>query len=161
MLWIQNVSYEEIREGRHFDCGDRAILIQIQDPGFSFPWPRHQFAEKHQFGFYDQTDENMSGVITQEQADAIAAILKRALEEERNVVVHCSAGICRSGAVAEVGVMMGFTDSEKFRLPNSLVKRRLIKSLGWSYDESEKELPMTDAGVIIAAMSGCDGEYGG
>ena len=55
-----------------------------------------------------------------------------------NVVVHCYAGICRSGAVCEVGVMMGFNDTERFRSPNLLVKHRMMKALGWTYDENEK-----------------------
>jgi hypothetical protein len=54
-----------------------------------------------------------------------------------NVVVHCFAGICRSGAVCEVGVMMGFNDTERFRSPNLLVKHRMMKHLGWTYDERE------------------------
>jgi len=47
-----------------------------------------------------------------------------------NVVVHCHMGVCRSGAVAEVGVMMGFRDTEKFRIPNLMVKKKLMEQLG-------------------------------
>lgn len=54
-----------------------------------------------------------------------------------NVVVHCVAGICRSGAVCEIGVMMGFRDTQEFRSPNLLVKHKMMKSLGWLYDEQE------------------------
>jgi len=42
---------------------------------------------------------------------------------------HCVAGVCRSGAVAEVGTMLGFTDTETFRIPNVMVKRKLIQQL--------------------------------
>jgi hypothetical protein len=52
------------------------------------------------------------------------------------------AGICRSGAVTEVGVMLGFNDTEKFRSPNLLVKHRMMKKLGWTYDENEKHVPL-------------------
>jgi hypothetical protein len=55
-----------------------------------------------------------------------------------NVVVHCHAGICRSGAVAEVGVMMGFADCERFRIPNLLVKHKMMRVLGWAYNANEK-----------------------
>jgi hypothetical protein len=55
-----------------------------------------------------------------------------------NVVVHCFAGICRSGAVCEGGVMMGFNDTERYRSPNLLVKHRMMKVLGWTYNENEK-----------------------
>jgi hypothetical protein len=55
-----------------------------------------------------------------------------------NVVVHCVAGVCRSGAVCEVGVMMGFRDTEEFRAPNLMVKHKMMKVLGWTYDADEK-----------------------
>ena len=54
-----------------------------------------------------------------------------------NVVVHCHAGVCRSGAVCEIGVMLGFRDTEAFRSPNLLVKHRMMQALGWLYDEQE------------------------
>ena len=69
-----------------------------------------------------------------------------------NVVVHCHAGVCRSGAVAEVGVMLGFDDSESFRSPNLLVKHKMMKVLGWTYDENEKHTingEVTDWGFVI------------
>ena len=53
------------------------------------------------------------------------------------VVVHCHAGVCRSGAVCEIGVMMGFNDTEVFRSPNLLVKHKMMQVLGWLYDEQE------------------------
>jgi hypothetical protein len=53
------------------------------------------------------------------------------------VIVHCVAGVCRSGAVCEVGVIMGFDDTEVFRSPNLLVKHKMMKVLGWLYDEQE------------------------
>ena len=54
-----------------------------------------------------------------------------------NVIGHCHAGVCRSGAVCEIGVMLGFDDTEAFRSPNLLVKHRMMRALGWLYDEQE------------------------
>ena len=54
-----------------------------------------------------------------------------------NVLVHCHAGICRSGAVVEVGSMIGFTPTERYRQPNLRVKRKMMKELGLTYDETE------------------------
>jgi len=76
--------------------------------------------------------------ITDEQARQLVHLLQHAKENRMNVVVHCHAGICRSGAVAEVGVMMGFDDCERFRAPNLLVKHKMMRVLGWTYDEQEK-----------------------
>jgi hypothetical protein len=73
-----------------------------------------------------------------EDAARLVALLQHALDNRMNVVVHCFAGICRSGAVCEVGVMMGFDDTGRFRSPNLLVKHRMMKALGWYYDENEK-----------------------
>ena len=47
-----------------------------------------------------------------------------------NVVVHCHMGVSRSGAVAEVGTIMGFRDVGKFRVPNLMVKKKLMEQLG-------------------------------
>jgi hypothetical protein len=73
-----------------------------------------------------------------------------------NVVVHCHAGVCRSGAVCEIGVMLGFNDTEAFRSPNLLVKHRMMRALGWLYDEQEPHsingvtLP---SGIVIPAKT--------
>ena len=72
-----------------------------------------------------------------EQANELVRLLEHALANHMNVVVHCHAGVCRSGAVCEVGVMLGFIDTEVFRSPNLLVKHRMMKKLGWTYDEQE------------------------
>ena len=69
-----------------------------------------------------------------------------------NVIVHCHAGVCRSGAVAELGVMLGFKDTESFRSPNLLVKHKMMKALGWTYDENEPHTingETTDWGFVI------------
>ena len=136
MLYIQNVSFAAIQNGLHFDCGPNSILIQIKDPKEQFPIPKHTFESVYQFTFVDEDDENKLDTITVAQAKYLVEILCTALENKQNVIVHCVAGICRSGAVAEVGIMMGFNDTNSFRIPNSLVKRRMMKALGWTYDDA-------------------------
>jgi hypothetical protein len=37
--------------------------------------------------------------------------------------------------------MMGFNDTERFRSPNLLVKHRMMRALGWTYDADEKSAP--------------------
>ena len=159
MIFIQNVSVDDIKNGRHFDCGDRAVLIQIVDPGYIFPTPRHKFAQVFQFEFFDiDEDEKIKDlkkfVISGQQAKSLVNILTKALDDRRHVVVHCHAGICRSGAVAEVGIMMGFTDTYAFRLPNHEVKYKMMSVLGLTYDRNEKEeLTVSDGGIIIAVSN--------
>lgn len=135
MAFIQNVSFSEILKGDHISAGENAILIQIADPEGIFPMPNHIFKDIYQFNFFDVDTEKEDGSFTIEQSNEIVAILTSALRDNRNIIVHCTAGLCRSGAVCEIGTMMGFTDTGKRRIPNSLVKRRMIKSLSWSYDD--------------------------
>jgi hypothetical protein len=156
MPWIQNVALVDVKRGFHFDAGFNSMLIQIVDPDTEFPEPLKQFREVHRFKFLDVEandqvlDESMR--CSQEQANELVRLLQHALEERMHVVVHCHAGVCRSGAVCEVGVMLGFDDTEVFRSPNLLVKHRMMKALGWTYDENEPHTIngyTTESGIIL------------
>lgn len=144
MNFIQNIGAADVAKGNHFDCGENSMLIQISDPEcrqnrFSTPWfpePKHKFKEIHKFEFLDICDgDPMSEEygISDYQASLLVQLLKNALENRMNVVVHCFAGICRSGAISEVGEMMGFAGTGNFRIPNVRVKTKMLKALGWSY----------------------------
>jgi hypothetical protein len=139
--WIQNVSLADIRKGFHIDAGINSMLIQIVDPGTEFPKPKHQFKEVYQFQLLDIEEKDFALEeemrCSQKQANELVRLLQHAFENRMNVVVHCHAGVCRSGAVCEIGVMLGFRDAEAFRSPNLLVKHRMMKALGWTYDEQE------------------------
>ena len=164
MPWIQNVSMNDIRNGFHIEAGINSMLIQIVDPGFEFPTPMRQFLETHQFEFLDIEKDGLTNdgsgnwidmadfAVTDQQAEQLVKLLRHALNNRMNVIVHCHAGVCRSGAVCEVGVMMGFDDTESFRSPNLLVKHKMMKALGWSYDENEPHTingVETDWGFVI------------
>jgi rhodanese-related sulfurtransferase len=139
--WIQNIGLGDIKKGFHIDPGPNAMLIQIVDPPGDFPTPKYSLKEVHQFQFLDveEKDEVLDEAMrcSQEQANELVRLLQHAFENRMNVVVHCHAGVCRSGAVCEIGVMLGFRDTEDFRSPNLLVKHRMMKALGWTYDEQE------------------------
>lgn len=149
-MWIQNVPMVDIKVGCHIDAGENSMLIQIVDPAYEFPVPKHNFKEVYQFEFLDIEGDCTTNLgngemvdmtefaITDKQAAQLVALLQRALDHHMNVVVHCHAGICRSGAVAEVGVMMGFEDAKAFRAPNLRVKHKMMQQLGWTYDSDEK-----------------------
>ena len=137
MPWIENVAAADIPTGFHHDVGPNSMLISICDPAGWRPEAKQQFKERHDFEFLDAEDDDREpeeSKITDAQAEQIVELLQRALENRMNVVVHCTAGICRSGAVVEVGVMMGFNDCEKYRQPNLRVKHKLMKQLGWTYN---------------------------
>jgi predicted protein tyrosine phosphatase len=142
MPWIENVAADDIPKRFHHEPGENSMLISITDPASWRPTPAHKFKEIHNFEFLDveKNDQVLDEAMrcSQEQADELVRLLQHAKDNRMNVVVHCFAGICRSGAVCEVGVMMGFDDTGRFRSPNLLVKHRMMKTLGWTYDEDEK-----------------------
>ena len=141
MPWIENVAAADVPTRFHHDAGPNSMLIQIMDPATSWwPSPAHEFKETYQFEFLDAEDTDGfpdEAKISDAQAAEIVNLLKHALSNHMNVVVHCYAGLCRSGAVAEVGVMMGFQDAERTRIPNLRVKQKLMRQLGWTYDSNE------------------------
>lgn len=137
MPWIQNISLDAIKKGYHINVGPNSMLIQIVDPCIEFPTPKYLFKEVRQYEFLDVELANDIGfefAITQDQADSLVSDLQYALDNSMDVVVHCHAGICRSGAVTEIGVMMGFQDTKTIRIPNMRVKNFMMKKLGWTYD---------------------------
>jgi predicted protein tyrosine phosphatase len=142
MPWIENVAAADIPLRFHHDAGGNSMLIQIMDPASGWwPEPAHEFRETHRFEFLDAEDADGfpdEAKISDAQAVEIVGLLQHALANRMNVVVHCYAGLCRSGAVAEVGVMMGFDDTERTRIPNLRVKHKLMRQLGWTYDSTEK-----------------------
>lgn len=142
MPWIENVAADDIPKGWHHDAGPNSMLIQIMDPDTTWwPKPKHNFKEVHRFAFLDIEEDGLTNngdgswtdmselAITQKQADEIVRLLKHALHKRMNVVVHCFAGVCRSGAVAEVGTLMSFDDCGNFRIPNTLVKQKMLSAL--------------------------------
>lgn len=149
-MWIENVAAADVPMKNHHACGDNSMLISICDPAGWSPTAAHTFKERHDFEFLDAEDgDNFpdEAKISDAQAQEIVALLQHALDKHMNVVVHCTAGICRSGAVAEIGVMLGFQDCERFRIPNLRVKHKLMQVLGWTYDVNEKPEPTGNSGT--------------
>jgi predicted protein tyrosine phosphatase len=132
-MFIQNCGYRGICHGDHWFSEGDCILIQITQPDEDFPTPHYKFEEVHQFHFNDvdcpEEDEVKCGALTDQQAKEIMDILYHAYHEEKNVIVQCSAGLCRSGAVVEAGIAIGFKDTGRFRIPNLFVKKKLFNAL--------------------------------
>jgi protein tyrosine phosphatase len=138
--WIQNISYSDVKNGFHIDPGINAMMINIVDPGMEFPVPKYQFREIHRFEFLDLEKNDNWGEefkITYEQAVELVRLLRHALVNRMNVIVSCVAGVCRSGAVCEVGVLMGFRDTEDYRSPNLMVKHFMMDLLNMEYNPDE------------------------
>ena len=153
---IENVSKADVRWGTHMDAGANSMLIRIQDPATEFGQigKADMFTEVHEFEFLDAEDTcgfPDETKISDEQAAQIVALLQRAIDNHMNVVVHCHAGICRSGAVVEVATMMGFDATDRYRQPNLRVKHKMMKALGWTYDNDEKPYEITRNGGVFPA----------
>lgn len=139
--YIENVSYADIQKGAHFNKGSESVLIQIINPGHynGFPKPKQDFLEVHQFEIFDAGDHDEGfpedALFTREQAAAIMKILIAALDQGKNVVVHCHMGISRSGAVAIVGSFIGFQLRHNGQMPN----RRMQKFLEWEIYNNYQE----------------------
>ena len=149
--FIQNVSRRCIGLGNHLiwrqnyytqalGCTSLqdTVLISISDPAQQPPNPYYHFKDCLHLNFLDleenQRPELDEFKITYEDAEKIIEFLQDALDNGYNVIVHCTAGVCRSGAVAEIGTVMWFQDTGTYRQPNLMVKRYLMKVLGWTYD---------------------------
>ena len=132
MPFIENVSLDDARKAWHFDPGPNSLLIRIVDPDMEFGQVKFPFKETAKFKFLDVEDECGTPdhlKITEDDADQIVRRLVHARDNHMNVIVHCVAGVCRSGAVVEFAVAaLGFQDTEKYRQPNLRVKRMLFEA---------------------------------
>jgi rhodanese-related sulfurtransferase len=134
--FITNVSMKDVIYGTHKNAGDNSLLISIRDVGVEAPVPMYKFKEIRRYVFSDATKENHNPewdkLITPQEAASLVEDLVYALENRMNVVVHCYAGICRSGAVATIGGDLGFDFYDNGALPNPMVS-----SLMWQYIRSK------------------------
>ena len=129
---IENCSWIDFQKGNHQVNPVDAIAIQIVDPRDTPPEPAEDvFYTRHVFEFFDAEEPNHSfpedNLIDDAQAEKIASLLVKALDEDRDVLVHCVVGQCRSGAVVEVAEMIGFDECPRYRHPNVRVKRKLME----------------------------------
>ena len=133
-LYCENVSRQDIKQGWHINpLVKKTYLIQISDIGYKQPKALYEnlFSDKLRLNFDDIEDELDFNSITDYQAEQIAEFLSNAKQNAANIIVHCHAGICRSGAVVEAAVSVGYSDVEgRVRIPNTLVKRKVMSCLG-------------------------------
>ena len=126
-----------------FELSHRDWLISISDAA---GWPiqvRDPFAKVFEFFFDDESDPNWPGIMQQSQAVEMANIIRQAKDQDKNLWVHCTAGMCRSGAVVEILGLLGWTIVEGFspaRLPNTHV----FKMLRLQFDELKNSWELDD-----------------
>lgn len=138
MPWIARCSLKDIQCGTHIEPSN-CILIQIVDICREFPEPyfKNLFLNIHQFEFEDVEEiDSIIGGISNQQAIDISKILLYALKNNQNILVHCIAGVSRSGGVCEAAEMFGFSyiRYDKMNTPNIMVKSKIKNALMGTYD---------------------------
>ena len=131
MQFIENISLNDVLVGEHYlDTERGTVLIRIQDVCTNFRPSGfgHLCVTEHHFNFED-IEEDTPGAINDEQARLIAHILLNAWRKGQSVICACMAGLCRSGAVAEAGMAIGFNDTGRTRIPNLRVKNLVMRHL--------------------------------
>ncbi len=129
---------------------DYPIAIRIADSFWQLADVYHPKQQPFAFAFSD-SKLGEPGAISELDASLIMHILLIARANNENVVVHCEAGISRSGAIAQFAIdALGFEDevppnSEEgatWRVPNKTVMSRLyeIHSLHEMHEERLKHI---------------------
>lgn len=133
MPLIENVPMFAIETGNHRINAKNAYLISITDPKDRKPVIAGKFEEVYYFKFHDldKIPEDMPDAVLMSDDDAvkIVSVLNKALAKDYDVVVHCGAGVCRSGAVVEAATALGFVPVHNNRIPNLYVKRKLFEKI--------------------------------
>lgn len=146
-MFIQNVSLAAFQTGA-VRVQNPDIVIRILDtvkvpenPNFpNLEFGDHPFpnAEVYCFRFDDTTDDTNPNRISESQAHEIFDILEYAICNNKNVIVHCVMGSCRSGAVTHAAIALSqylsipIEFDDRSAKPNALVKTAILKDL-WGY----------------------------
>lgn len=132
-LYVANIARRDLETGNYNQQlfkSENTMLISINDPAAFPPSAVTKFKDKIFVYFLDVEDVENEFAIGPNGAYRIAAAIKTAMKQNLNVLVHCTAGICRSGAVAEACEVLGFEYIGNYKQPNVLVKKRLFRELG-------------------------------
>lgn len=118
-------------------------IMRILDPAMHFKNVHNcGFVEEVRFEFLDSDPEECvlynwpdEFLITDEQAEQIARKLLEWESRGLNIIVHCHAGLCRSGAVVLAMVERGYDDpilenEDKYeRIPNKYVFDKIVSAM--------------------------------
>ena len=134
--FIQNISMADAITGVHRDPGENAMLIRILDvEDWNAAEPAHAFRDVRVFRFDDLTADWADPARfarrgpRQEHADDLLLALFDADKLGMNVIVHCRAGVARSGAVSLVGeLVFKFDPVGSRRNPNSSLVQMMLRS---------------------------------
>ena len=155
-IFVKARSFFEARQGtkleRKLFRDNRIISIN----SVSFPSEEPPFSEEFLDAenllilYFDDVDAGFPNAMTPEQACAIVDFVR--LEDNRPIIVHCTAGISRSGAVGEVlnwyfnRFEADDSDYRKFEImhpdivPNAHVRRLLLAELQRNHENLREQI---------------------
>lgn len=125
---------------QHFEPPPNSWIISILNPnGFVPPINLGEefggYKGLLQVVFHDISEPQPGfRAISDEDASCIADFVDRAKEQDKNLYVHCTAGQCRSAAIVEVLLALGWEIDKNChcpaRKPNTLVYDKVRKACG-------------------------------
>ena len=155
-IYVKARSFFEARQGtgleRELFRANRIISIN----NVSFPAEPPPFSEEFLDAenllilYFDDVDEGFPNAMTPKQAREIVNFVR--LEDNRPIIVHCTAGISRSGAVGEVlnwyfnRFEADDSDYRKFEImhpdivPNAHVRRLLLAELQRNHEKLREKV---------------------
>ena len=155
-IYVHARSFFEARQGskreREFFRDNRIISINSVSHPAEVPPFSEEFldADNLLILYFDDVDEGFPNAMTPEQAKQIVDFVR--IEDDRPIIVHCTAGISRSGAVGEVlnwyfnRFEADDSDYRKFEImhpdivPNSHVRRLLLAELQRNHEKLREKI---------------------
>lgn len=131
MPWIANVgeSHAEM-----YEPDDNTVVISITEPNRKARLNGFKDMLRLEFQDYDHNRNHPEDAVlfTPTLAARIVRFARKHRDNESNILIHCAAGISRSGAVAEalLEAFPEYEDKGLKRYPNNMVKTMMKRALG-------------------------------
>jgi hypothetical protein len=142
MRFTANFPRAVIEQRFPFEVGPQDWLISIISQNDAPVVPAQNFGDIARFRF-DDDEGHVLGSMVPKQAWRMAEIVREAARLEKNVWVHCTAGMCRSGAVVEVLGLLGWTIVEEFS-PQRIANEHVFNLLRLQFPELRHSWEIND-----------------
>lgn len=131
MPWIMNRGEGAVEQ---MEPEPETVCVSITEPGRKAKLPRFDDLLRLEFQDYDGERKHPEDAVlfSPQRAARTARFLRKHRDAGRNIVVHCAAGISRSGAIVEAALeaFREYEDRGWPRFPNGHVKRLMKRALG-------------------------------
>lgn len=129
MPWIANVGEGAAEK---WVPDEHTVCISISEPGRKVRLPRFADLIREHFQDYDSEWPEGAALFTSTHAARIARFARKHRDAGKNILVHCAAGVSRSGAVAEalLAAFPEYEDKGWPRHPNGRVLSAMKRALG-------------------------------